>query len=207
MECICHVWVGAPTCYVDVWDELQKWVAKPLIPTLTTSLKPFPHLRNDEILRLHMDIIFEKFMRTCWIGFSSLLSAIVAAAMAVHHLKVHSIFVLYSVLPLHLNFSLLQGVPFHSMSKGDFKNVRQHNAKWMFNTMKDLCYINMINNNFLCLLKNFYGCVSPAPRSRSHYQKPVYFHKLLGNPGIYFKYFRNICKVKSTTDWLSGVEH
>ena len=60
MEYICHVWVGAPSCHVDVWDELQKRVAKLLSPTLTASLKPFPHLRNDEILSLHIDIIFSR---------------------------------------------------------------------------------------------------------------------------------------------------
>lgn len=47
-----------------------------------------------------------------------------------------------------LNFSLLRGVHFHSMSMVDLKNVRQHDVKWVFNTTKD---INMMNNNFLCI--------------------------------------------------------
>ena len=62
MEHICHVWVDALNCYVDVWDELQKRVAKLLGTTLTASLEHMPHLRNDAIL---VDIIFEMFMRTC----------------------------------------------------------------------------------------------------------------------------------------------
>lgn len=62
MEHICHVWVDALNCYVDVWDELQKRVAKLLGTTLTASLEHMPHLQNDAIL---VDIIFEMFMRTC----------------------------------------------------------------------------------------------------------------------------------------------
>ena len=54
-------------------------------------------------------------------------------------------------MPLHLNFSPLRGVHFHSMSMVDFKNVRQHDVKWVLNRTEDLSYIDMMNNNFLCI--------------------------------------------------------
>ena len=37
------------------------------------------------------------------------------------------------------------------MSMVDFKNVRQHDVKWVLNRTEDLSHIDMMNNNFLCI--------------------------------------------------------
>ena len=26
MEYCCHVWAGAPSCYLELWEKLQKWI-------------------------------------------------------------------------------------------------------------------------------------------------------------------------------------
>ena len=46
MECCCHVWAGAPSCYLELLDKLQKWVCRTVGPTLAASLEPLAHRRN-----------------------------------------------------------------------------------------------------------------------------------------------------------------
>ena len=28
MEHCCHVWAGGPSCYLEIWDKLQKWICR-----------------------------------------------------------------------------------------------------------------------------------------------------------------------------------
>ena len=51
MEC-CHVWAGAPSCYLDLLDKLQKWICSITCPSLTASLEPMAHRRNVASLTL-----------------------------------------------------------------------------------------------------------------------------------------------------------
>ena len=46
MEYCCHVWDGAPSCYLELLDRLQKRIYMTVGPSVTTSLEPFPHGRN-----------------------------------------------------------------------------------------------------------------------------------------------------------------
>ena len=46
MEYCCHVWAGAPSCYLDMLDKLKKRVYRTVGPTLAASLEPFGHRRN-----------------------------------------------------------------------------------------------------------------------------------------------------------------
>ena len=46
MEYCCHVWDGAPSCYLELLDRLQKRIYMTVGPSITTSLEPFPHGRN-----------------------------------------------------------------------------------------------------------------------------------------------------------------
>ena len=43
MECCCHVWDGAPSCYLDLLDKLQKWICRIVGPSLAASLEPLAH--------------------------------------------------------------------------------------------------------------------------------------------------------------------
>ena len=40
MEYCCHVWAGAPSCYLELLDKLQKWVCR-TGPSLAASLEPW----------------------------------------------------------------------------------------------------------------------------------------------------------------------
>ena len=46
MEYCCHVWAGAPSCYLELLDKLQKWIRRTAGPSLAASLEPLAHCRN-----------------------------------------------------------------------------------------------------------------------------------------------------------------
>ena len=46
MEYWCHVWAGAPSCYLELLDKLQKWICRTVGPSLAVSLEPLAHRRN-----------------------------------------------------------------------------------------------------------------------------------------------------------------
>ena len=52
MEYCCHVWVGAPSCYLELLDKLQKWICRTVGPSLASSLEPLAHHRNVASLSL-----------------------------------------------------------------------------------------------------------------------------------------------------------
>ena len=43
MEYCCHVWAGAPSCYLDLLDKLQKQICRIVGPSLAASLELFAH--------------------------------------------------------------------------------------------------------------------------------------------------------------------
>ena len=46
MECCCHVWAGASSCYVELIDKPQKLICRTVGPSLAASLKPLAHRLN-----------------------------------------------------------------------------------------------------------------------------------------------------------------
>ena len=46
MEYCCHVWAGAPSCYLELLDKLQKQICRTAGPSLAASLEPLAHCRN-----------------------------------------------------------------------------------------------------------------------------------------------------------------
>ena len=43
MEYCCHVWDGAPSCYLELLDKRQKQICRTIGPSLATSLGPLTH--------------------------------------------------------------------------------------------------------------------------------------------------------------------
>ena len=43
MEYCCHVSAGAPSCYLELLDKLQKWICKSVGPSLAASIEPLAH--------------------------------------------------------------------------------------------------------------------------------------------------------------------
>ena len=52
MEYCCHVWAGAPSCYLDLLDKLQKRICRIVGPSLAASLEPLAHCPNVASLSL-----------------------------------------------------------------------------------------------------------------------------------------------------------
>ena len=52
MEYCCHVWPGAPSCYLDLLDKLQKQIYRIVGLSLAASLEPLAHCRNVASLSL-----------------------------------------------------------------------------------------------------------------------------------------------------------
>ena len=52
MEYCCHAWAGAPSCYMELLDKLQKWICRTVGPSLVASLEPLAHRRNVASLSL-----------------------------------------------------------------------------------------------------------------------------------------------------------
>ena len=46
IKCCCHVWAGAPSCYLDILDKLKKGVCENGGPTLAAFLESLIHFRN-----------------------------------------------------------------------------------------------------------------------------------------------------------------
>ena len=52
MEYCCHVWAGAPGCFFELLDKLQKRICRNVGPSLAASLEPLAHRRNVASLSL-----------------------------------------------------------------------------------------------------------------------------------------------------------
>ena len=56
MEYCFHVWAGAPSCYLELLDKLQKQICRTVGPSLAASLEPLAHHRNMASLSLFVGI-------------------------------------------------------------------------------------------------------------------------------------------------------
>ena len=52
MEYCCHVWAGAPSCYLQLLDKLQKRICRTVGPSLDASLEPLTRCHNVASLSL-----------------------------------------------------------------------------------------------------------------------------------------------------------
>ena len=47
-----HVWTGAPSCYLELLEKLQKWICRTVGSSPAASLEPLAHCRNVASLSL-----------------------------------------------------------------------------------------------------------------------------------------------------------
>ena len=69
MEYFCHVWTGAPCCYLELLDKLQKRISQTVGPSFAASLEPLAYCGNMASLSL--------FYRYCYGRCSAELSQLV----------------------------------------------------------------------------------------------------------------------------------
>ena len=60
MEYCCHVWAGAPSCYLELLDKLQKRICRNVGPSLAASLEPLAHPWNMASLSLFYRCYFDR---------------------------------------------------------------------------------------------------------------------------------------------------
>ena len=58
MEYCCHIWAGAPSCYLELLDKLQKQICMTVGPSLATSFKILAHPQNLASLSLFQRYYF-----------------------------------------------------------------------------------------------------------------------------------------------------
>ena len=61
MEYCCHIWAGAPNCYLDLLDKPQKQIRRIVGPSLAASLEPLAHRQNVASLSLFYRYYFGRF--------------------------------------------------------------------------------------------------------------------------------------------------
>ena len=52
MECCCHAWIVAPSCYLELLDKLQNRIYRTVGPSLAASLEPLIYCQNVASLSL-----------------------------------------------------------------------------------------------------------------------------------------------------------
>ena len=61
MEYCCHVLAGAPSCYLELLDTLQKRIYRTVCPSLVASLEPLARRRNVASLNLFCRYYFGRY--------------------------------------------------------------------------------------------------------------------------------------------------
>ena len=74
MEYCCHIWAGAPSCYLELLDKLQKRICTTVGPTLAASLQPLAHHQNVASVSLLWVLLWLMFFRTGSTGSTSFFS-------------------------------------------------------------------------------------------------------------------------------------
>ena len=67
MEYCCHVWAGAPSCYLELLDKLQKRICRIDGPSFAASLEPLAHHRNVASLSLFYRYVLQNWLN--WFHF------------------------------------------------------------------------------------------------------------------------------------------
>ena len=61
MEYYCQIWAGAPSCYLELLNKLQKRICRTVGPSLAASLEPLAHRRNVASLSLFYRYFFDRY--------------------------------------------------------------------------------------------------------------------------------------------------
>ena len=57
-----HVWAGASSYYLEIFDKLQKRICRTISSSLASSLEPFAHRRNAASLSIFYRNYFGRFL-------------------------------------------------------------------------------------------------------------------------------------------------
>ena len=60
-ECCNHVWAGAPSCYLELLNKLQKQICRSVGPSFSASLEPLAHHQN----MVSLSLFYMYYFGTC----------------------------------------------------------------------------------------------------------------------------------------------
>ena len=60
MKYCCHVWAGAPSCYFELLDKIQKPICRAIGSSLAASFEPLAHRQNVASLNLYYRYYFRR---------------------------------------------------------------------------------------------------------------------------------------------------
>ena len=66
MEYCCHIWAGAPSCYLELLDKLQKRICRTVGPSLAAALEPMAHHWNVTSLSHFYRYYFARKIKYAW---------------------------------------------------------------------------------------------------------------------------------------------
>ena len=72
MEYCFHIWGGAPSCYLELLDKLQKQICRTDSPSLLASLEPLAHHENVASLIISTGITLVVALQNCFNWFQFL---------------------------------------------------------------------------------------------------------------------------------------
>ena len=62
MEYFCYVWAGAPSCYLELLDKLQRKICRTVGPSLAASLQSLAHHENVTSISLFSRYYFGRYL-------------------------------------------------------------------------------------------------------------------------------------------------
>ena len=81
MEYCCHVWAGAPSCYLELRDKLQKRICRTVGPSFVASLEALAHHQNVASLSLFYRYQFGR----CSSELAQLVPLLFSLGLSTHH--------------------------------------------------------------------------------------------------------------------------
>ena len=81
IEYYCHVWAGAPSCFLELLDKLQKWICKTVGPSLDVSLEPLADCRN----RVRLSLFYRYYFGRCSSGLTQMVPLLYTWGRSTHY--------------------------------------------------------------------------------------------------------------------------
>ena len=81
MEYCCDVWAGAPSCYLELLDKVQKRICRTVGPSFAASLEPLAHRQN--VARL--SLFYRYYFGRCYSELAQLISLPFSRGKATHY--------------------------------------------------------------------------------------------------------------------------
>ena len=133
MAYCCHVWGGAPSCYLDMLDKLQRWICRTAGPSLAASLEPLAHPRN----LVSLSLFYTYYFGRCSPELAKLIPFLYSRgkftwySKRLHNFSIAILRCFKGVTAILWNYLPTEGFPFTYELTGFNSGVRRHTLSWV----------------------------------------------------------------------------